>query len=326
MIDVLDLSFLDRDHGFALVAIRGGESPGLAVRRTRDGGRTWSADRAVWDPGVVHHVRFTTTTLGWAFGPGLFVTRDGGRSWKRQHPGETVVSVAVSGPSVWALLADCTQSRCHRVSLRISTDAGAAWHGARLPSGLSGPDLQMERRGSTGWILSSGDTTSKQSRLVVTHDGGSSWSALDNPCLARVDQAGTTIGPFVFEEHLSAVDPSTLWLMCLVEPAGGSTFGRLFVSSDGGGRWLPGWIGASGYDLDVAAVSLTSGWIVDNAAAQALYLLRTTGRSGRQRIRFGNPPMVGLQFVDPDHGWAAAGGTVYRTTDGRTWHTVHLRP
>jgi photosystem II stability/assembly factor-like uncharacterized protein len=84
-----DVSFLDRDHGWAVIWNL--DTVRVTVYRTSDGGRRWRAASAgshSENAGAVDTVQFLTRRLGWlvaqeptAPGASLFVSRDGGASW-----------------------------------------------------------------------------------------------------------------------------------------------------------------------------------------------------------------------------------------------------
>jgi hypothetical protein len=322
---VLDLSFVDDIHGFAL----GGFTPAsiTAILRTSDGGRRWKTMASTPRPEA--HIQFSTPRLGWAYGPDLYVTTDGGQTWNPEHPGGRVGRLAVAGPSVWALVARCPNGvTCRLGRLRISEDAGRRWHTAPLPPAIH-PDfvVDMQRRGTAGWILTSDYVVGEErSELVQTHDGGATWSEVDSPCMRKARAFGHSIGPFIFEEHLSPIDSSRVWLLCLTEPALGQNDGNLFLSIDGGMRWRSSRVSPAGADLLLATVSLRAAWIADNSAAYELRRFSTLRETHGPVVATNRPPWIGLQFVDPRHGWAAAGDRIYRTTDGRRWLPVSLHP
>ncbi len=296
----------------------------MAVMRTTDGGRSWDTVGAPPEP--VWQVEFGTSELGWAFGPDLFVTRDGGSTWTREHPGGPVGRLAVVGRSVWALVGGCQQGTCRLGRLRTSQDGGRRWQTAPLPRSIHSDFIvDLERRGSVGWILTSDSIVDeRRSQLVETHDGGATWSVRQSPCMGKARAFGHPIGPHIFEEHLSAIGPSRVWLLCL-EPLETKNNGILFLSTDGGGRWSRSPVSPAGEDVLLSAVSLRAAWVVDNAA-YALERFSTGGSPPGPGPKVRRPWWAGLQFIDPDHGWAAAGNKVYRTTDGRHWLSVELRP
>ncbi|MBV9282592.1 MAG: hypothetical protein JOZ41_21145 [Chloroflexi bacterium] len=91
MTELLDFSFLDARHGWALGAScsRPGTCPSIAIRVTTDGGRTWrpAIPKERISPGdqTVGPVQFVDPLRGWvAAGPSsVYRTDNGGLSW---HP------------------------------------------------------------------------------------------------------------------------------------------------------------------------------------------------------------------------------------------------
>ncbi len=90
------------------------------VRKTANGGKTWSAIGTipapipkVGNPGAgITEIRFATTEIGWAFGPDLYRTADGGKSWKTMPlPG--------NGKQVLDLTTTATDGLRCRLALRL---------------------------------------------------------------------------------------------------------------------------------------------------------------------------------------------------------------
>lgn len=328
---LLDVSFSDRAHGLALGEFEDAVPPVLTVQRTADGGRTWETVAAPVQPpaGEVARVVSGSRARAWAFGPGLYATDDGGYTWTRQRPGGPVVDLGGDGEDVWAVIGGCADhgpARC-RFELRLSADGGESWWPSRLPSPIRGPDVEIVREGSAGWIVSAGDSFHTR-RLLVTHDGARTWAAVANPCRHPRHAWGTTMGPFGFEQHIAAVDSDRLWLVCVLEPVGGSTRAVVYRSSDGGMAWRLSSPEAFpfGYGFEIVATAPSVAWWVDRYVAQSLRRMRPAGQGEHPGIE-STAPWVALQFADPLHGWAATADLVYRTADGgTTWRPVRLRP
>src|SRR5439155_2638615 len=98
-------------------------------------------------------------------------------------------------------------------------NSGRAWRTASVPPSLLGEIVvDMQRRGPAGWILTSDyDVGEDRSKVVETHDGGATWSEATSPCMRKEKAFGLEVGPFIFEEHVSPIDSSRVWLLCLTE-------------------------------------------------------------------------------------------------------------
>jgi len=343
-----DVSFVDPAHGWALVwrTDRASHASRLrGVYKTSDGGHTWHVVGRPTASPVVTHLQLSTRNDGFAFGPDLFVTHDGGNEWRRIDVDRTVLDLQAVGASVWMLVGRCFEGAtgpggCHHARLERSTDAGRTWSSPErvLPVGEdeelnADPDeqqLSLVRAGSrAGWIVSaSGGDPDLPSPLLGTSDGGSVWSPLRNPCSRKVPAAGGFTGPLTFEEHISAIDPRRLWMVCTDEPALGQADRVLYRSADGGRHWRRAASRCcSGNELHIAAISWRKGWETDGTAAYALARI-IVGRGIGNYVIADKAPWVSLKFLTRRFGWAAMSTNVlYRTTDaGRHWRMHPIQP
>ena len=126
---VQDWTWVNDDHGWALVRRPCGKTVCVGLRETVDGGRTWTSlpapdaldTRAQTDRSAsctarpcLSSVRFATPKIGWLFGPALFQTKDGGHTWTR-IPGEPVLVVeAANGLAMRVTTTDRTYRDCWR--------------------------------------------------------------------------------------------------------------------------------------------------------------------------------------------------------------------
>src|SRR5580704_18129373 len=82
---------------------------------TSDGGTTWRLLGTVRAPISVQHpgiseIRFSTSEVGWTFGPRLFRTGDAGRSWAAltiPGRGQQVLDLAASRAGAYAVVSPC---------------------------------------------------------------------------------------------------------------------------------------------------------------------------------------------------------------------------
>lgn len=222
-----------------------------AVLLTRDGGRTFHA--LVRTRGPVEWVATAGRRDAWALverctpirvsgGVGLpyrlMRTLDGGRSWRLLPAGEGFNPSFVTrdrGIAVAAAVAPPGHIGLNRgAGLLTTSDGGRSWHPLPEPRGChgnQGETLSWPAR-RVAWVLCVGEpgAGAGAKRLVASTDGGRSWHTLVNVALnarhpvsgipAIGDPLGLTFSPTGF---------GLLW----------ENRGWLYLSHDGGHRWVP---------------------------------------------------------------------------------------
>src|SRR5919204_350055 len=181
---VIDVAFVDTSHGWAIgTSCPQTDTCPLQLRISDDGGRSWFAGNApniaALGNGATWQIRFGSSQVGWLYGPQLFRTTDGGQSWTRVNLGHSVLSLAPSGNSVWAIAADCSQGRCARMAVYRSGDQGATWSRASAQPGMVGQGVELLRvSDGTLWVVCGGDHAMGQMRkqVIISRDGGLHWS------------------------------------------------------------------------------------------------------------------------------------------------------
>ena len=162
-----------------------------AILRTTDGGAHFErvgAPRAGID--VVSKgfkdlgIFFADASHGWVYGPGLYSSDNGGATWTNQHPPGVVTDVAATDGEVYALLCPggleaCT-SKANTEELIRESVSGGRWQVVSLPVGLHW-DSSLSVHGST-LVLMNG-LSSQAATVVVSTDGGRSFSVERSPCL-----------------------------------------------------------------------------------------------------------------------------------------------
>lgn len=336
-----DLAFVDPLHGWVLGAAcdSQGDCP-LGVRKSVDGGKTWTAAAApqaslgIGGPGLpgVRHLAFGSLQDGWAYDTSLFSTHDGGETWAiTAMPGD-VIALQVAGDSVWAIAQVCQSSGSCTLQLLSSPIDGGGWAPLPAQPPVAG-DQAILVHGESGaaWVLSWSAMAPTSGQLAATHDGGATWQVLTDPTTARM----CTV------KLLAASDVSHLWLLCGGEGATIMMEKALFGSTDGGAHWSliadatpPGDGGKNNLSL--------SGHVADLAVAGTdqvfIGLDRSTlitssdgGLTWKASIPL-DPQMAGdvgvdrVVFADADHGWALSGPTtMYRTEDaGVHWQAIPI--
>jgi len=229
----LGLQAIDSQVAWALIPTCDGCTAEL--RRTVDGGRTWTSLTA----GNIAAMRFATTTRGWIAvtdsyrNSYLKVTSDGGRTWSigtHVTSGSVVGLDTASSLTAWALVRDggyCSASTCTRYELLRTTDGGVSWNSLGNPKPTSGTCAGGHLYGPLfaspvrGWLAENtgagGAMTS--TGFLQSDDGGLTWRCHSDPTQTDV---------------LSAADPTHVWVTS--GHAGGEVM-SLHSSDDGGLTW-----------------------------------------------------------------------------------------
>ena len=216
----------------AWVLIRGQSSE---VRRTIDGGRTWT----VVLRGDITAIRFASADRGWIAiaepnGSALVdATSDGGNTWTdvfRTVGGAPFALDAATVKTAWLLTRDggyCSSSTCDVYGLFRTDDGGAHWSSLGNPKARTGAcavgqlDGPLFVTASSGWFalnLGAGGVAAPGG-LMHTIDGGRTWGCASQP--------GNTY-------LLSAADPMHVWVTSDDRSTEVTT---LYSSDDGGVTW-----------------------------------------------------------------------------------------
>ena len=191
-----DVDFIDAHHGWAAGSSQVAVHANPIVRRTADGGATWTPVRLSRTKGTTNAVSFVGARRGWAvtWGPPsrIFRTTDGGRTWQRQWTTARYLSLVdvsfVDRLHGWAIGGSTTFGGLCRV---LSTnDGGRTWsrRNLKVPSAHAATHVTfIDRR--HGWIACGFE-------VLSTVDGGRHW---------RVQRPGAVI------EALTFIDPSHGW-------------------------------------------------------------------------------------------------------------------
>ena len=165
------------------------------VRKSVDGGKTWSMQAAFGDPhtirGPCHSASFLDENIGWLANSYIFgTTTNGGASWNMRSIPETVQKIATIDtylPSEGYLLDQ-------KGLLFFTRDDGQHWREAsRLPLGnlkvsMSAYQLAAMRFSDAEHgliVISPGDYGSEGPVMAFhTSDGGASWTSEPVPALA----------------------------------------------------------------------------------------------------------------------------------------------
>ena len=297
-----------------------------AIRRTADGGRTWaavSAPHAAIVPGGyqgapgISGIRFADARNGWAFGPDLWATHDGGATWARLTiaglPADAaIVALETARGTVHAVVLDGQDYRV--ASSPIGSD-DFRLSAVRVPVGAGPvPSVQLVLSGVAGWLIENDRTVVGGARLV-----NGAWVAWQPPC-------ADVVGP----AFLAASSPTELAAACDVGLWGTSTGDHLYLSHDGGSRFVES---GAAVPLQMAAQVASASQsviVVGGSDATGAVLVATFdgGRTWAVVAHLGAVAIADLGFTTATQGvviTASANGTasLLMTRDGgRTWRAV----
>ena len=317
-------------HGWHhLTAVDGWLVPdGERLLRTHDGGQSWTSVRPPGQTNFLDTSFFLTPAIGWTAevvpesesGASrevrIFRTLDGQATWRSATVSIARLTDVLPRPAIsldftdgkrgWLMVTEGLNSP-HHGELFGTADGGATWTDiGRAPGGM------IRFLGTMGWSLL-GPPESNQ--LWVTADGGRTWSRLDHPAGAY-DQLP------LFWSNLDGV----LSVERLINPLDEAHYQlQLYLTHDGGQSWLPSGIVGTSFGshpaVGVLGADLCFVALPQEAKSSALLRSRDSGRTWtRLRPQGLDAPVVEMDFIDPQHGWAVdqpdCGRSLCHVTDG----------
>jgi photosystem II stability/assembly factor-like uncharacterized protein len=203
---------------------------------TTDGAKTWSLVGSLPVPIEklgkgkavgVNEVRFSTTSVGWAFDPLLVKTTDGGQTWTQETipgGGHQVLSLAADVHGAWAVVSACKYGHgiCKQPLTFWHTSLNGSWK--QIPLDLAASiDTDVAVHGKTvyvevGTLFTGGD----QDQVFASTDGRH-FSTRPSPCDHTQDLELTQIVP------TTATDVN---LLCVGDPGMSKAVKTVYRSDD----------------------------------------------------------------------------------------------
>jgi photosystem II stability/assembly factor-like uncharacterized protein len=300
---------------------------------TTDGGQTWSLlSHEGVGPFVMDGSGVGLAAGGFCqYSPcnnSVLRTTDGGRHWAEAYSSAFwLTDLTFIDGEAWLLADSCGYSdggSCERDLLK-STDSGSTWSQTTLPITGLGISISRPTR-QDAWITSmnAGPGTAE---IIVTHDGGETWTSLPHPAPRAASEAAISFR--TAEEG---------WLLIGGQPGAGSQAKELFGTTDGGRTWthLSGGPAemSPGYAGSPVFTSAEDGWMA--LAHVALIHSTDGGKTWTPALSASDDrgdPQSAVQFTDTQHGWTVlnyyqdfqARQALWSTSDGgATWQQVPL--
>ncbi len=299
------ISALDSTSAWAIGAGAGG----YAILATTDGGKTWRPVYQTTAAAVVPGGQlwgFENGADGWAVGSttdpaALLRTVDGGASWSvagRVPVGDATSAGFVDPSHGWV---------AGPAGADVTADGGASWTALALPKGTTVGAMGFATQ-QNGWLMPASTKAQPSPRLLITADGGRTWTR-------------TSAGPFTSVAFATA---RLGWAI------GGGAGGHvhLLATTDGGYAWqavadlgpqqwnpaqaAPLWVGAR-----LAGASPDDVWV-----ASGDHLLQSID-GGHTWVDLRGPAASGLVAAPGGYLWVRSGNALYSVTaGGRSWRQV----
>lgn len=281
------------------------------------------------------HIRFASTSIGYLFGPALFVTRDGGRHWART-PGPLVEALQ---PGVGHVLRVAyAHSGCPGPCGRVIQEAApgsSSWHTVlalgRTDAAFQGGPAQIVRAGSAIYVPVYGNLAAGDWPTIIFRslDGGLRWTQVTDPCGRSAKTFYAAVGLAVTRGGFVAAACSPL---DLTSPA------LVVTSTDNARFWGPARpVPGTAIDAGLIAATNPCHLVVASAPVSGsgpfTYRLLTSSDGGRhwkisvtdpEQIVSGTPATAYLGFEDQNSGWWVGFANTIWVTHGAGTHWARL--
>lgn len=319
------VTFVSQDEGFVLGTAPCSAKPCTSILRTTDRGKTWRGlpapkvqlgrlgagkGTAVWG------IRFASPSTGFVFGDGVWETTDGGEHWAKVPGAPTNLEhLEVSDGYVLGVTYSCS-TYCSGSLMRRPVSGGTFQKvpGVTTPGGLA--------------IGNNIAATVADRKLVVTRNGGATFTAHQTPCQTDDNAAA----------DVAVTGPDSLALLCVGEPGAGSAPKTVYTSADLGAHWTKAGSPSPGGDGGLLAGSTSKLSVASASGATEMYYSPDGGKSWSTSYQASDGGMgwADLGFTTPSDGVVVRGapqddansyhrpGQLLLTSDGgASWHAVN---
>ena len=337
---VLDLTWISGDVGWALLSAPCKSARCPEIKRTDDGGRTWTSLPS--PPGTIHTdlidcekapcinaIRFATSQIGYLFGGAFYVTRDGGQTWTAEKS-QLVEALEPVGGSVVRMVFDHAgcPGPCER-SVQVATAGSRSW---KTVLRVSVDMLAGDSRASTSQLIRPdsrviyipiyGDQAAgagtQHAVVLRSLDAGATWTKLADPC-------GVVHGQTFDAVDMDAATGEYVSVICV--PRGGQGPGQfLLTSTNSGSTWsarkpIPVWAGEIAAVTSSRLVVATQGTTGSGSFVYRLAITQDAGLHWSTIIRDREPvysvPGSWLGFESATFGrWIADPTGIWTTRNG----------
>ncbi len=282
-----------------------------SILMTRDGGRTFTrlpgppVPVATRDPAAalaVSQVLFVSRQVGYAWGPGLWMTTDGARHWSLLTPANVIAVLrAVHAVDVLAMTCALAAAHCAAPELNVWR-ASTGRTTLSLVSRLAGDGLwEAAQNGQIGVITLASVPTAGPDRLWRTDNGGASWSPGRQPCDSEA--AATPRAVAVSRD-------GSILVVCGEPPSASQQLKVLYASADVGTTFVDvGQAPLNGVVQEVAAYSRDTVAVTVFSGADEIYVSGDGGlHYNTSTVAGGGAPLTSLAWTSPTSAVAVEGG------------------
>jgi photosystem II stability/assembly factor-like uncharacterized protein len=316
------VSFVDKNTGWALGVQSCAAGSCLALRRTIDGGHSWTTLPAppADVPAEGSSIRFADAEHGYLFARAvLYLTADGGATWIPQAGGAFALEVA-NGTAlrISTGVGDCSPGCPFRIA--TAPVGSSDWHAVKAYPGSD--EVDLVRTGHQAVILIVGHFTggAMDARAVrlTSSDDGATWTTRPDPC-------GTTAEGGIVATQIVSTSDGSVTVVCYQRSQGTT---EVTTSTDGGVTFGPR-RATPPNEISIGAASTTT-LFVSTLDANSAHLRRSDDGGATWRVVATDPNRVADGTVPPGPvtfladgrtGWWVPGrATVFSTSDGGlTW-------